>query len=46
MMDEAHSRAAPLDCHNERGDGEFGTHVLAQALSAWQRVRSVAAFAA
>ncbi len=29
MMDEARSRAAPLDCHDERGDGEFGTHVLA-----------------
>ena len=29
MMDEACSRAAPLDCHDERGDGEFGTHVLA-----------------
>jgi hypothetical protein len=29
MMDEARSRATPLDCHDERGDGEFGTHVLA-----------------
>jgi len=29
MMDEARSRAAPLDCHDERGDSEFGTHVLA-----------------
>jgi hypothetical protein len=28
-MDEARSRAWPLDCHDERGDGEFGTHVLA-----------------
>jgi len=28
-MDEARSRAAPLDCHDERGDGEFGTHMLA-----------------
>ena len=28
MMDEARSRAAPLDCHDERGDGEFGTDVL------------------
>ena len=27
MMDEACSRAASLDCHDERGDGEFGTHV-------------------
>jgi len=29
MMDEAGSRASPLDCHDERGDGEFGTHVFA-----------------
>jgi hypothetical protein len=29
MMDEARYRAPPLDCHDERGDGEFGTHVLA-----------------
>jgi hypothetical protein len=25
MMDEARSQAPPLDCHDERGDGEFGT---------------------
>jgi hypothetical protein len=29
MMDQAYSWAAPLDCHDQRGDGEFGTHVLA-----------------
>src|SRR5205807_297529 len=29
MMDQACSRALPLDCHGERGDGEFGTHVIA-----------------
>src|SRR5438477_6107332 len=25
MMDQACSRALPLDCHGERGDGEFGS---------------------
>src|SRR5262249_49103897 len=29
MMDQASSRALPLDCHGERRDGEFGTHVIA-----------------
>jgi hypothetical protein len=29
MVDQAGSGALPLDCHGERGDGEFGTHVLA-----------------
>jgi hypothetical protein len=29
MMDQACSRALPLDCHGERSDGEFGTHVIA-----------------
>src|SRR5215470_19939747 len=29
MMDQAGSRALSLDCHGERGDGQFGTHVLA-----------------
>src|SRR5262249_50999435 len=29
MMDQAGSRALSLDCHGERGDGQFGTHMLA-----------------
>jgi len=29
MMDQACSRMPPLDCHGERGDGEFGMQVLA-----------------
>src|SRR5947207_15994370 len=30
MMDQACSRALPLDCHGERSDSEFGTHVVAR----------------
>src|SRR5215207_9887722 len=26
MMNQVRSRASPLDCHDERSDGEFGTH--------------------
>jgi hypothetical protein len=29
MMDQARSRTSSLDCHGERGDGQFGTHVIA-----------------
>jgi hypothetical protein len=29
MMDQARSRASPLDGHSERGDGELGAHVVA-----------------
>ena len=29
MMNEARSRASSLNCHGERRDGEFGTHVIA-----------------
>jgi hypothetical protein len=29
MKNEARSRAPLLDCHGERSDDEFGTHVIA-----------------
>jgi len=28
-MDQPWSRALPLDCHDQRSDGEFGAHMIA-----------------